>query len=155
MYTKILVPLDGSETAECVLPTVEWFVRVSNVKEIVILRVIEPLHMRDDLEKHIPPEQRKDIEDDIRNLAEAYCEEIRNRLKNNKATITGKILRGKPARTITEYVAEDKDIDLIIMATHGRSGVGRLLHGSTADQVVHDAVVPILLVTPHDRKPEQ
>ena len=45
MYTKILVPMDGSEIAERVLPTVEWFAKVSKVKEIVIVRVVEPLQM--------------------------------------------------------------------------------------------------------------
>ena len=154
MYTKILVPMDGSEIAECVLPTVEWFANVSNVKEIVIVRVVEPLHMRDDLERHIHPDERKRIEEDSQKLAKAYCEEISNKVKTKKVTVTGKILMGKPAEAITEYVAKDKEIDLIIMATHGRSEVGKLLHGSTADRVIHDAVVPVLLVTPHDRKPK-
>ena len=154
MYTKILVPMDGSEIAECVLPTVEWFTEVSNVKEIVIVRVVEPLHMRDDLERHIRPDERHRIEEDSQKLAETYCQEICNKLKNNKVTITGKILTGKAAEAITEHVAKDKEIDLIIMATHGRSEVGKLLRGSTADLVIHDAVVPVLLVTPHDRKPK-
>ena len=152
MYTKILVPMDGSKIAECVLPTVEWFARVSNVREIVIVRVVEPLHMRADLERHLDPDERRHLEEDGRKLAEAYCEEISSKLKNKKVTITGKILTGKPAEAITEYVAKDKEIDLIIMATHGRSGVGKLIHGSTTDRVIHDAVVPVLLVTPHERK---
>jgi nucleotide-binding universal stress UspA family protein len=154
MYTKILVPMDGSEIAECVLPTVEWFAKVSNVKEIIIVRVVEPLHMRDDLELHFVPEQRETIEKDIKKIAEDYCEEVRSKLKSNKASVTAKVIMGKPAEVITKLVAKDKEIDLIIMATHGRSGVGRLLHGSTADRIIHDAVVPIMLVTPHDRKPE-
>lgn len=154
MYTKILVPMDGSEIAECVLPTVEWFARVSNVKEIVITRVVEPLHMRDDLELHVIPEQREQIEKDIKKMAEDYCEEIRSKLKSHKATVTGKVLVGKPAEAITELAAKDKEIDLIIMATHGRSGMGRLFYGSTADRIIHNAVVPILLVTPRGRKPD-
>jgi len=154
MYTKILVPMDGSEIAERVLPIVEWFARVSNVREIVIVRVVEPLHMRDDLERHIRPDERHLIEEDSQKLAAAYCEEICDKLKNKKVNATGKILTGKPAEAITEYVAKDKEIDLIIMATHGRSEVGKLLRGSTTDRVIHDAVVPVLLVTPHDRKPK-
>ena len=155
MYTKILVPMDGSETAERVLPTVEWFIRVSNVKEIVIARVVEPLHVRDNLELQFDPDERKHIENDSKKLAKTYCDEIVKRLKTKKATITAKILEGKPAEAITKYVAEDKEVDLIIMATHSRTGVGKLLRGSTADEVMHDAEVPVLLVTPHDRKPEK
>lgn len=154
MYTKILVPMDGSEIAECVLPTVVWFAKVSNVREIVILRVVEPLHLRDDLERHFDPDERSHIEQDQINMARSYCEQICEQFKNKEITIKAEILTGKPAETITDYVAKEKEIDLIIMATHGRSGVGRLLHGSTADQVVHDAIVPVLLVTPHDRKPK-
>lgn len=155
MYTKILVPMDGSEIAECVLPTVEWFARVSNVKEIVIVRVVEPLRMRDDLELHVIPEQREKIEKDMKKMAEDYCEGIRSKLKSDKATVTAKVLTGKPAEAITGLAARDRVIDLIIMATHGRSGIGRLFYGSTASRIIHSAVVPILLVTPRRRKPEQ
>jgi nucleotide-binding universal stress UspA family protein len=154
MYTKILVPMDGSEITECVLPTVEWFSRVSNVKEIVFLRVVEPFHVRDNLDRQFDPDERLHIEKDSQKIAQEYCDEIATRFKSKKYKATGKALVGKPAETITKYAADDKEIDLIIMATHGRSGVGKLLHGSTADKVIHEAVVPVLLVTPHGRKPE-
>jgi nucleotide-binding universal stress UspA family protein len=153
MYTKILVPMDGSEIAERVLPTVEWFAKVSKVKEIVIVRVVEPLQMRDDLELHLDPDEKKRIKKDSYQLAEAYCEEITARLKSKKVKYTGKILEGKTAKAIIDYITKDKDIDLIIMATHARSEFGKLLHGSVTDDVVHDAVVPVLLVTPHGREP--
>lgn len=153
MYTKILVPMDGSEIAECVLPTVEWFAKVSNVKEIVIVRVVEPLHIRDGLEKHFDPEERKHIQSDSKKLAETYCEEVIKNLKTGKATAEWKVLEGKPAEAIIKYVHKDKEVDLIIMATHARSEMGKMLHGSTADEVIHEAVVPVLLVTPHGRKP--
>ncbi len=155
MYTKILVPMDGSEIAECVVPTVEWFAKVSNVKEIVILRVIEPLHLRNNLERHFSLQERRHLEQDELNIAKSYCVEISARLNVKKSTrVKPEALVGKPAETITEYVSIEKEIDLIIMATHGRSGVGRLLHGSTADKVLHDAIVPVLMVTPHDRNPK-
>ena len=72
MYTKILVPLDGSELAECVLPYVRWFAKVSNAKEIVFIRVVEPLHLRDDLENQFDPKERQRIERDCMRIAESY-----------------------------------------------------------------------------------
>ena len=61
----------------------------------------------------------------------------------------------KPADKIIDYMKNDKELDLVIMATHGRSGMGQLLHGSTADRVVHEATVPVLLVTAHTHAPEE
>lgn len=154
MYTKILVPLGGSKLAECVLPTVRWFAKVSHVEEIVILRVVESLHVRDNLERQFSPDERRHLEQDTLKSSKSYVEQIAGQLNDTGIPIKQEIIMGKPSETITKYVKEDKDIDLIIMATHGRSGVGRLIQGSTADHVLHDATVPVLLVTPHARQVE-
>lgn len=154
MYTKILVPLDGSKLAECVLPTVQWFAKVSHVQEILFMRVVEPLHVRDNLEKHFGPDERLRLEQDEINSAKTYCDSITVQFKDIGILISSSTPVGKPAETIIDYIKKDKDLDLIIMATHGRSGVGQLLHGSTADRVVHDTTVPVLLVTPQTHAPE-
>lgn len=154
MYTKILVPMDGSELAECVLPYVRWFAKVSNVKEIVLIRVVEPLHVRDNLERQFDPDERHHIEQDGINMAKSYCEDIRNRLKDCGITIKAEVLTGKPAEAITDYIAKDKETDLIIMATHGHSGVKRWVRGSTADRVLSTSTVPVLFVRPQLHPPE-
>jgi nucleotide-binding universal stress UspA family protein len=61
---------------------------------------------------------------------------------------------GKPARVIAEYVSKS-DVDLIIMATHGFSGIHRWVRGSVADEILHAALVPVLLVRPQDRPPDK
>lgn len=154
MYTKILVPLDGSELAECVLPYVKWFNSVSDVNEIVFLRVIEPLHMTGGLESQVPPEEREHIQDDAAKLAEEYLQKISAQFQDGKIKISHTVLTGKPAKTIAGYVSRS-DVDLIIMATHGFSGVHRMVSGSVADEVLHAAMVPVFMVKPEDKPPEK
>jgi len=154
MYTKILVPLDGSETAECVIPYVKWFVKVSQINEIVLLRVVEPFHVAGGLEAQVVPEDKEYIEQDAAKLAGKYLEKMAGKLKGRKIKMTPKVIVGKPARAIAEYVRKS-DVDLIIMATHGFSGVHRWVRGSVADEILHAALVPVLLVRPQDRPPDK
>ena len=152
MYTKILVPLDGSELAECVLPYVKWFTEVSNINEIVFLRVVEPLHMAGDLERHASPAQKKQLENQAAQAAREYLDNVSKDYKDGKRKITLEVLTGKPSKTIAEYVGKS-DVDLIIMATHGYSGLHRWVSGSVADELLHAALVPVFLVKPEDRPP--
>ena len=76
MYTKILVPLDGSELAECVMPYVKWFIKVSSVNEIVFIRAVEPLHIAGGLESSVAPEERRHIEQDAAALAKKVVDAV-------------------------------------------------------------------------------
>ncbi len=154
MYTKILVPLDGSEMAECVIPYVKWFKKVSHVDEIIFLRVVEPFHMAGGLEAQVIPEDKEHIEEDAVKLAGEYLEKVAGKLKNGKIKITPVIKLGKPAKVIAEYVKKSS-VDLIIMATHGYSGIHRWVRGSVADEILQAAKVPVLLVKPEDRPPDK
>jgi nucleotide-binding universal stress UspA family protein len=154
MYTKILVPLDGSELAESVLPYVKWFTEVSKVNEIFFLRVVEPFHMAGGLEAQVMPEDKKLIEQDAAVLARKYLDKIAARFKDTGITLHRVVNAGKPAPTIAEYVGKS-DVDLIIMATHGFSGIHRWVRGSVADEIVHAARAPVFLVTPRDKPPDQ
>jgi nucleotide-binding universal stress UspA family protein len=154
MYTKILIPLDGSELAECVLPYVKWFIEVSDVNEIVFLRVVEPFHVAGGLETMITREEKERIEKDAVRLSMDYLDKVAEQYKSGSIKINRIVKVGKPARTIAEYVS-DSDFDLIIMATHGYSGVHRWVRGSVADEITHAARVPVFLVTPRDKPPDQ
>jgi nucleotide-binding universal stress UspA family protein len=153
MYTKILVPLDGSPLAEVVLPYLEWFIKVSHVNEIVFLRVVEPFKVPGGLESHVIPEEKKRIEKDAVDLAKEYLENIASRFTGS-ITVKPAVLVGKPVKTVADYVSRC-DVDLIIMATHGFSGVHRWFSGSVADEIVHAARAPVFLVGPDDRPPDR
>jgi nucleotide-binding universal stress UspA family protein len=154
MYTKILVPLDGSELAECVLPYVKWFIQVSDVIEIIFLRAVEPFRIAGGLEAQVMPEDKENIEQDAAGLAAKYLDKIAAQFKDSRIKIKRVVTIGKPAKTIAGYVGKS-DVDLIIMATHGFSGIHHWIRGSVADEIVHAARVPVFLVTTRDRPPDQ
>ena len=154
MYTKILVLLDGSELAECVLPYVEWFLKVSKVNEVAFLRVVKPFKIPGGIESALPPEERRRIEEDAIVLARDYLDKTISKFKMGKITVKSLVLTGKPAKVIADYVAKC-DVDLIIMATHGFSGIHRWVRGSVADEVLHAATAPVFLVTPKNKPPDK
>jgi len=153
MYTKILVPVDGSELDESVLPYVKWFTDVSRVNEITFLHVVEPFHMAGGLEAHVLPEDKENIEKDAAGLARKYVNKAASQFKDKTIKVSRLVKVGKPAKIIAEYVAKN-DVDLIIMATHGRSGFSQWISGSVADEIVHAAKSPVFLVTPRDKPPD-
>ena len=59
--------------------------------------------------------------------------------------MTAEVLEGNPAHTLAEY-AEKNQFDLLVIATHGRSGVSRWVWGSVADRILRSACVPVLMV---------
>jgi nucleotide-binding universal stress UspA family protein len=143
MYQKILVPLDGSELAECALAHVEAIAKGCQVVDIVLLRVIEPLHLPGDYV--ISEKDKARIESQRRGAAEDYLGMMAEQLSGRGLSVSSEVIAGKVADSIVDY-ANKQGVDLIIMATHGRSGVSRWTLGSVADRVVHHAGVPVLLV---------
>jgi len=146
MYQKIMVPLDGSELAECVLPHVETFIKEYKIKNVVFVRVVEPFH-----DHYIPATGIHDIEvfqkvESERKVdAEDYLNQIVNKLKHEEANLQTKVLTGTVSDSLCDY-AESNDIDLILIATHGRSGVSRWVRGSVADKVLRSSNTPVLMV---------
>ncbi|MFC1964355.1 universal stress protein [Chloroflexota bacterium] len=146
MYQKILVPLDGSELAECVLPHVEAITKGCGVKEVTFLRVVEPFYIPAVGDGgFISPRQIKQFEDENRKSAETYLSRIESQAKYEAANVRTEVLDGQAAKTIAEYATKN-EFDLIIIATHGRSGISRWVWGSVADRTLRSACVPVLMV---------
>jgi nucleotide-binding universal stress UspA family protein len=153
MYRKIMVPLDGSELAECVLPHVETVIKGCNIPSIEFIRVVEPAHLPvGTLSDGGPAYTSKDAERDRemidqQNQAEAenYLKRISSDPRYANATVKTAVLKGSPAAEITDYV-EKNQVDLVVIATHGRSGISRWIMGSTADRVLRSVCVPVLMV---------
>lgn len=143
MYKKILVPLDGSKLAECVLPHVQTLAQGSNVKEIVFVRVVEPIYPRGEFV--IEESQRKKIEAGHKAAAEDYLKNLTAGLNYDGIKIRYDVLYGFVADALAEYVNKNQ-IDLIVIATHGRSGVSRWVWGSVADRILRSSCVPVLMV---------
>jgi nucleotide-binding universal stress UspA family protein len=151
MYKKILVTLDGSELGECVLPHVEAIAGGCAVPEIVFARVVEPVRTyaatASDggvFSKGMAEETQKALEAKANAEAEEYLAQLKDKVKLG-ALITTEVLHGKPAETVAEYVANN-GVDLVILSTHGRSGISRWALGSTADKLVRSVCTPVMMV---------
>lgn len=145
MFDRIMVPLDGSELAECVLPYTQGIAKGSG-HELVLLRVVERMeHLYRGLESAIPKEQRRKIEDDSVGIADTYLKGIARKLEGQGFSVTTKVLLGKVAETIIDY-ANKNNVNLIMIASHGRSGIGHWIVGSVADRVLRGVCIPVMMV---------
>lgn len=134
MYERIMVPLDGSNAAEEVLPYVEELASKFE-SEILLVSVAEP----------------KPAETD--HLFRAYLQSIKSRIETElgdwgakaKTQINVEVLSGKPANEILRC-AEEKNASLLVMASRGRSGEGPWLLGNIAAKVLRATTKPVLLI---------
>ena len=145
MYRKIMVPLDGSELAECVLPHVEAIANGCGVPEVIFVRVVEHIEMQPDWDYAASEEVRSPVDAECKAQAEEYLREIAGRVKYQGADVHTTVLFGKVAESLSDY-AQGGGVGLIVMATHGRSGVSRWIWGSVADRLIRSSMVPVLIV---------
>lgn len=145
MYTKILVPLDGSELAEQVLPRVIELAN-HNGAEIVLLRIPDvPV----DEFLMTPTETGTAIREQAQTAARQYLDHLGNELRALGLHVETQIVRDGAVYTSILETAKTLGVDLIAMSTHGRGGLARLVMGSVADDVIHHTELPVLLVRPH------
>ena len=137
MYSRILVPMDGSQLAETALPYAEEL--AGRLGSEITLLCVAGSEQAQDYHRH-QVYADKSI-DQTKYEAEKYLEQAIHRAVNVKSAI----VVGQPAEEIVQY-ADDEDIDLIVMATHGRSGITRWALGSVADKVARAAKQPVALI---------
>ena len=142
MYRKMLVPLDGSELAECVLPHVKAIAAGGGETQVILLRVVEPLPAGTPPAVDFEVVQKAGVK-----AAEGYLARVKAQLNKEGLNVETKVLTGRPAETIIDFVRRDK-VDLIAIATHGRSGIKRWVFGSVADRLIRSSSVPVLLIRP-------
>jgi nucleotide-binding universal stress UspA family protein len=147
MFKEIMIPLDGSELAEQALPQAEYLASVGD-GTLHLVRVVElPAAVRIqgvgapvNVYQEVIAEQRRD--------AMAYLERMRSRLAADGRQVHTRQLDGDEAGALLDY-AREAGIDLIVMTTHGRTGLLRWALGTVADRVAHSGSVPVLLVPVH------
>jgi nucleotide-binding universal stress UspA family protein len=153
MYKHIMVPLDGSELAECVLPQVEMIAKdCQSSPKITLIRVVTPLKLYGGFElggvpEYISPEQIQRLEDDSSKNARDYLAKQVIRLKAAGIDAETQVVFGLASESLTDY-AEKNGVDLIIIATHGRSGIREWFWGSVAERVLKTSKIPILMIRP-------
>ena len=147
MYKKIMVPLDGSELAECALPHLETIVKGCQSAEVIIVQAVEPISIPYGLEvtKFASLEQVEAFQTHLKVAAEKYVNGIVARLGKGVVTANAEIIYGKASEALTDFVTKN-GVDLVIMATHGRSGISRRVWGSVADHLLRSVTPPVLIV---------
>ena len=150
MYQKILVPLDGSQTSESALPHLKAIALGCNVPQVVLFRAVEPV-LNPDVSADSPIGQSLMVQVEEQNYARAkeYLSNIAAKLKQDGLSVEIALNRGKAADEILEYIQKNK-VDLVIMSTHGRSGVARWMMGSVAEKVARYSTAAVTLVRPSE-----
>jgi nucleotide-binding universal stress UspA family protein len=147
MYKTILVPLDGSHRAETILAHAEALAIKFKAK-IVLLQVVEPsvsVVTPYDMVPYYDPKEAEGMMTEAKGYLAAKAGELRNQGIDVKSCVeSGPVVAG-----ILD-VAEREQADLIAMASHGRTGLGRVFYGSVAAGVLHKADRPLLLIRSSD-----
>jgi nucleotide-binding universal stress UspA family protein len=139
MMNHILIPLDGSALAECVLPHILAIGRAFDAR-FTLLHVLEPPHMTgseqaiDPLEWHLKKQE-----------AEEYLERIATQLRGKSLKVKEVILEGLPAEYIIDF-SNNNDVDLIALSTHGRSGLSGWNVSSVVQKIILRSFKSTLLI---------
>jgi len=138
MYERILVPLDGSKFAEQVFPAVVELARAFG-SEVVLVEVcgLEESEYGQACQLYI----------------DNKAEQLRNNLEGSAASVRTVVLEGKAAEKILDY-AEKSDISLIIISSHGRSGIMPWSLGGTASKMLHKVGVPLIIIRTRETSEE-
>ena len=147
MYERILVPTDGSDTAEVAIEHALDLAEKYGA-EVHTLYVIDT----DSMSLTLGAEQLDRIEqgnyhemEEVRRRVEAATSVVTDRARERGLDVVEHVSAGKPHSMIADYAA-DHDVDLVVMGSHGRSGVKRALLGSVTERTLRSTPVPVLVV---------
>lgn len=144
MATHVLVPIDGSEPSWDALDyAMEHFAGA----RITVIHVVDPtegLHAGIEGGYYDPDAYDRAIE-----RGEDLCDDAETRLADagvlEETEFEGVVESGRPARTIVDFI-HDEDVDHVVMGSHGRSGVSRVLLGSVAEMITRRSPVPVTII---------
>lgn len=141
MYKKILVPLDGSELAKKALDQAEKLAKAFDA-EIVLFQVVPfmPIYGSPELVTPLIIDEKQ------KESAERYLTNLAEELKERGHKVTSMVRTGQQVAVEIIDFAKESGVDLIVMCTHGRSGITRWVLGSIALKVLTRAETPILLI---------
>ena len=143
MVQHILVGLDGSPLAETILPYVSILAKGVGA-DVTLLHVI---HVPDEVQEGERYQAVQPLIQQLTTQAEDYLRGVAQQLIDAGLTAKGQVTTGDTAAAIVRY-ARQAGIDLIALATHGRSGLRRWFYGSVAEKVLHTTQTPLLLIRP-------
>lgn len=143
--TKFLVPLDGSNTSEAILPWAKFF--IDNDKSVKLLRCLHPLASLYSFADFATPPPTSLDPMGYHRFAQKYFESITS---EHELEVETEVVEGEPADTIVAQ-SKDDDVDYILLLSHGSGGLGKWLLGSTAAKVVKASTKPVIVVRPGEK----
>ncbi len=145
MYTRVLVPLDGSREAEGVIAKIQP--ELTNDSQVILLKVIPPLKAQRVGEITILASEREEAE---RTEALNYLRRVIHDLGGSPGQWSCEAFVSKSVPEGIGSVAVRDQVDLIAMYTHDRRGLARLIHGSVAEKVKQNALVEVRVFPPRE-----
>lgn len=147
MFKHIVVPLDESKLSEKALDYARQMIGPNG--KITLIYVLdmeeEPYNRYTVIEGEL---QQQNIQEH----AESYLDEIANRLRAVNIRAQPQVETGRPADRIVDFTRTNPDVDLVVMSTHGRSGLSRWLMGSVTQKVLGATRCPVFVIPPEERR---
>jgi nucleotide-binding universal stress UspA family protein len=144
-YQKIIVPMDGSQLAECVLPHVEAIALACRVGTVELVRVVPLIELHIKGAMPFDDNEEKEFNEEAAKEAKTYLNKVKKMLAKKGIPVTTKVLTGPTAKVLADHI-DKSAADLVIVSTHGRSGPSRWVWGSIADRLLHSTCTPILMI---------
>lgn len=146
---KILLPLDGSAFSEAAIPLAEEL--AAGTRADIILARVSP-HPLDvpytrPIDERSWPAYLKQLTQEMEQQAKEYITRIESSFAKKGIKVQPRVFLGKPAEKLLE-IADGEKVDLIVMSTHGHSGVSRWNYGNVAARITQESLQPVLLVRP-------
>jgi nucleotide-binding universal stress UspA family protein len=143
MYNKILVPLDGSKRAETILPHAEEMANRYGA-EIIFLRV-EELHVMLGWDEVVDLAKCHEKFDTRKKVSESYLDQLKAEFRDKGIKTNTHVVYGPVVKSILT-AAEEMEVDIIVMASHGLSGLPRTFYGSVTAGVLQKIDRPLLII---------
>jgi len=144
--SKILIALDGSHFSEAIIPYVKRLIEI-NKPEVILVRVIEPVTLPFTTGYIEHEKYEKEIMEKAKEEASSYLQKMKGLFEQEGTKASTVLLKGHPANAILNY-AEESNIRLIAITTHGYTGITKWAYGSVAANIIESSTIPILLFRP-------
>lgn len=144
MFKKILVPLDGSELAEAALPPAVALAEKTGAELILLQATMATEYLIPEPAGHGMMLSNYQSLEEAQKQAKSYLDHWQERL-SKKVKVWVDVVTGDPAGAIVD-TAQEQNVDLIVLRSHGYSGLTRLVLGSVAERVLHEAPCPVLVL---------
>jgi nucleotide-binding universal stress UspA family protein len=149
---KLLLPLDGSPFSEAPIPIVEELAKGTGT-EIILTVVSEPPLVPSYGDRPINPtweKYRNTLWIEMQQQVSEYTGKIKTRLEKQRLKVKSQVIPGELGKVAESIMkaAQKENIDLIAMATHGRTGVSRWVYGGITNRIVEQSLQPVLLIRP-------